>query len=112
VLRRVGDVLLGLGLVVGIGAIIGYQFDIIPTLPPEVLKLVLYKLMFIGGLGLLVVGAFVRRVASQDKHRSEPLVSSIEPRDESWTALPPSRGELERDMLKREQPKVSSKNLE
>jgi uncharacterized membrane protein YedE/YeeE len=62
-MRRFGDLLLGLGLIVGIGAIVGYELDIIPTLPPAVLKLVLYKLIFVGGLGLLVAGALIRRLA-------------------------------------------------
>lgn len=64
-----------LGLVVGTGAIAGYQLDIIPTLPPAVLKLVLYKLIFVGGLGLLVAGAFIRRVADRDAHRDSYLGS-------------------------------------
>ncbi|MDP9203970.1 MAG: hypothetical protein M3P12_00745 [Gemmatimonadota bacterium] len=64
-MRRFGDLLLGLGVVVGIGAIVGYELDIIPTLPPAVLKLVLYKLIFVGGLGLLVAGAFIRRLATR-----------------------------------------------
>jgi hypothetical protein len=66
-MRRLGDILLGLGLVVGVGAVVGYELDIIPTLPPAVLKLVIYKLTFIGGLGLLVAGALVRRLASYRK---------------------------------------------
>jgi uncharacterized membrane protein YedE/YeeE len=68
-MRRIGDFLLGLGLVVGIGAIVGYELDIIPALPPAVFKLVLYKLIFVGGVGLLVAGAFIRRLAS----RIEPI---------------------------------------
>ena len=64
-MRRFGDLLLGLGLIVGIGAIVGYQLDIIPSLPPAVLKLVLYKLIFVGGVGLLVAGALIRRLASR-----------------------------------------------
>ncbi len=60
--RRVGDTLLALGAVVGIGAIVGYELDFIPSLPPAVLKLVIYKLVFVGGIGLLVAGAFVRRL--------------------------------------------------
>lgn len=64
-MRRFGDLLLALGLVVGIGAIVGYELDIIPPLPPAVLKLVLYKLIFVGGVGLLVAGALIRRLASK-----------------------------------------------
>jgi uncharacterized membrane protein YedE/YeeE len=64
-MRRIGDFLLGLGLIVGIGAIVGYELDIIPALQPAVLKLVLYKLIFVGGVGLLVAGAFIRRLAGR-----------------------------------------------
>jgi uncharacterized membrane protein YedE/YeeE len=64
-MRRFGDLLLGIGLVVGIGAIVGYELDIIPPLPPAVFKLVLYKLIFAGGVGLLVAGAFIRRLANR-----------------------------------------------
>lgn len=64
-LRRFGDIVIALGAAVGIGAIVGYELDIIPALPPVVLKLLLYKLLFIGGIGMLVVGAFARRVASR-----------------------------------------------
>ena len=63
VFRRVGGILIALGAVVGIGSIIGYELDFIPTLPPAVLKIVIYKLIFVGGLGLLVAGAFIRRLA-------------------------------------------------
>lgn len=113
-LRRIGDALLVLGLVVGVGAIIGYQFDIIPTLPPAVLKLVLYKLIFVGGLGLLVAGAFVRRVASRDAGRSEPVVSSIGSTEESLAALPPPLpdSDFERDVLKRKRQKMPPVNIE
>lgn len=64
-MRRFGDLLLGLGLIVGIGAIVGYELDIIPPLPPAVLKLVLYKLIFVGGVGLLIAGALIRRLATR-----------------------------------------------
>ncbi len=63
VFRRVGDAFLALGAVVGIGSIVGYELDFIPALPPAVLKLVIYKLIFAGGIGLLVAGAFIRRLA-------------------------------------------------
>ena len=90
-MRRFGDILLGLGLVVGIGAIVGYQLDIIPTLPPAVLKLVLYKLIFVGGVGLLIAGAFVRRLATRIESTDVPGTSSgmSEHEDDVRSALPP-----------------------
>ena len=87
-LRKIGDALLVLGLLVGVGSIVGYQLDIIPTLPPAVLKLVLYKLIFVGGLGLLVAGAFIRRVADRDAHRD----SYLKPGDAMDSLHPPRPG--------------------
>jgi hypothetical protein len=66
--RRLGDALIALGAVIGIGAIVGYELDLIPTLPPVVLKLVIYKLIFAGGVGLLVGGAFIRRLALRNPY--------------------------------------------
>ncbi|HJU65447.1 MAG TPA: hypothetical protein VJ596_07205 [Gemmatimonadaceae bacterium] len=71
-LRKLGDVFLTGGVIVGALAAVGYAADIVPDLPPAVLKLVIYKLTFIGGLGLVVFGAFLRRVALRD---SKPGVS-------------------------------------
>lgn len=90
-MRRFGDLLLGLGLVVGIGAIVGYELDIIPSLPPAVLKLVLYKLIFAGGVGLLVAGAFIRRLASRIEASDVESTSrgAIDYRDGVIDALPP-----------------------
>ena len=65
-LRKLGDGFLIGGVLVGALAAVGYVADIVPDLPPAVLKLVIYKLTFIGGLGLVVFGAFLRRLASRD----------------------------------------------
>jgi hypothetical protein len=65
-LRKLGDGFLIGGVLVGALAAVGYVADIVPDLPPAVLKLVIYKLTFIGGLGLVVFGAFLRRIASRD----------------------------------------------
>jgi len=80
-LGRIGDALLVLGLVVGAGAVVGYQLDIIPNLPPAILKLVLYKLTFVGGLGLLVAGAFVRRAANRESERAGKSPDALPPPD-------------------------------
>lgn len=69
--RRLGDALLAFGAVIGIGAIVGYELDVIPTLPPIVLKLVIYKLILAGGIGLLVVGGFIRRLALRNPYVDE-----------------------------------------
>jgi hypothetical protein len=65
-LRKLGDGFLIGGVLVGALAAVGFVADIVPDLPPAVLKLVIYKLTFIGGLGLIVFGAFLRRIASGD----------------------------------------------
>jgi hypothetical protein len=90
-MRRFGDLLLVLGLVVGIGAIVGYEMDIIPSLPPAVFKLVLYKLIFAGGVGLLVAGAFIRRLANRIEASDANSASNrtIDSRASMRDALPP-----------------------
>ena len=110
-MRRFGDLLLGLGLVVGIGAIVGYELDIIPTLPPAVLKLVLYKLIFVGGVGLLVAGAFIRRLASRLEASGVDSTSrrTIDHADGVRDALPPPPASelLGRDARIRDKPPSS-----
>jgi len=107
-MRRFGDVLLALGLVVGIGSVVGYELDIIPTLPPEVLKLVIYKLAFIGGLGLLAAGALVRRLAShraENAQRAPDLNPTNEARLLSETAnLPLNTPSSDRDLERLREP--------
>ena len=107
-MRRFGDLLLGLGVLVGIGAVVGYELDIIPTLPPELLKLVIYKLAFIGGLGLLVTGAVIRRLAGRGSESShgKPVGGTTS----GPQALPEARqdieaspaGDLDVELLRRE----------
>lgn len=96
-MRRFGDLLLGLGLVVGIGAIVGYELDIVPTLPPAVLKLVLYKLIFVGGVGLLVAGGIIRHLANRIEaaDADAPFGRTSESPDGVVSALPqPPAGEV------------------
>jgi uncharacterized membrane protein YedE/YeeE len=107
-MRRFGDILLGLGLVFGIGAIVGYELDIIPTLPPAVLKLVLYKLIFVGGLGLLVAGAFIRRLANRveaaEMDASSRRTSEYQGQIQSALPPPPASDVLGRKAGIREKP--------
>jgi hypothetical protein len=70
-LRRVGDTLLAIGALVGVAAIVGYELDFIPSLPPAMLKLVIYKLVFVAGIGFLVAGAVVRRLGLRYPERSD-----------------------------------------
>lgn len=107
-MRRIGDFLLGLGLVVGIGAIVGYELDVIPSLPPAVLKLVLYKLIFVGGVGLLVAGAFIRRLAGriQSVDVARPSRPILNDRDDLRQALPspPATEVINREPAVRDKP--------
>ena len=67
-LRKLSTLFTITGVIVGSVAAIGYGFDLVPSLPPAVLKLVIYKLTFIGALGLVVFGAVLGRVArTQEK---------------------------------------------
>lgn len=108
-MRRIGDLLLGLGLVVGIGAIVGYELDIIPSLPPAVFKLILYKLIFVGGVGLLVAGAFIRRLAgrTQSADAAGPSRPTLDDRDDSRQALPtpPATEVINREPAVRDKPR-------
>jgi uncharacterized membrane protein YedE/YeeE len=110
-MRRFGDLLLGLGLIVGIGAIVGYELDIIPPLPPAALKLVLYKLIFVGGLGLLVAGALIRRLASRieasDMDAASRRTSSIPGGVPDALPPPPASEVLPRGTASREKPPVN-----
>jgi uncharacterized membrane protein YedE/YeeE len=112
-MRRFGDLLLGLGLIVGIGAIVGYELDIIPPLPPAALKLVLYKLIFIGGLGLLVAGALIRRLASRNEASAmdamSPQTSSLPGGVPDALPPPPASGSLRRETAGRDKPPVNLK---
>jgi hypothetical protein len=62
-LRRLSNFFTVTGVVVGSIAVIGYAFDLVPELPESVLKLVIYKLTFIGALGLVIFGAIIGRLA-------------------------------------------------
>lgn len=110
-MQRFGDLLLGLGLVVGIGAIVGYELDIIPPLPPAVLKLVLYKLIFVGGVGLLVAGALIRRLASRieasDAHSAARRTSDSSAAVPPALPRPPATEVLGRKAATRDKPPVN-----
>ena len=59
---RLGNVLLGGGLLVGAAATVGYLLGFDPTrLPPALVRLAVYKITFVAALGLIAAGAVVRR---------------------------------------------------
>jgi hypothetical protein len=67
-LRRLSSVFTTGGVILGSLAVLGFALDLIPSLPAPVLKLVIYKLTFIGALGLVFFGAIMGRLArNQEK---------------------------------------------
>ena len=60
---RLDSVLMAAGVALGLVAAVLFAFGVQPQLPPWVLRLVVYKLAFIGALGLLGAGAALRRRA-------------------------------------------------
>ena len=59
---RLGTILLGGGLVVGVAAVVGYLVGFDPTrLPPALVRIAVYKLTFVAALALIAAGAVVRR---------------------------------------------------
>ena len=86
-LRRLSNFFTVTGVVVGSIAIIGYAFDLVPELPESVLKLVIYKLTFIGALGLVIFGAIIGRLAGKPggpsgktaDQAANPLLSEASP---------------------------------
>lgn len=61
---RLGSVLLALGLLVGLVGSVGLLLGFEPArLPPALLNIAAYKLVFLTAIGLLAVGAIVRRAA-------------------------------------------------
>ncbi len=77
-LRRLSNFFTITGVVVGSIALIGYSFDLVPQLPESVLKLVIYKLTFIGALGLVIFGAIIGRLASKPGVPSGQTVTGSE----------------------------------
>ncbi len=89
-LRRLSNFFTVTGVVVGSIAVIGYAFDLVPELPESVLKLVIYKLTFIGAIGLVIFGAIIGRLARKpggllgktaDEANVSPLLSEPLPGD-------------------------------
>ena len=70
-LARIGRILLGLGVLVGVAASAGLLLGFEPArLPPAVLNLAAYKLTFAAALGLLAMGALFLRHARRERDRS------------------------------------------
>jgi hypothetical protein len=89
VLRRVANGMMWGGLALGGLAVAGYTLGVIPDLPPAILKLVLYKLVAIGALGLIGFGAMLGRLDRRLEKKSEDTGESSVPH--TTAALPPER---------------------
>lgn len=75
-LRRLSSLFTTGGVILGSVAILGFALDLMPSLSAPVLKLVIYKLTFIGALGLVFFGAIMGRLA-----RSQEMPPRIAPDD-------------------------------
>ena len=65
------------GLVVGAGAAVALAADVVPRLSPFMMKVVIYKLTFIGAGTLLAAGAVLRRWARRDERADRDGRASI-----------------------------------
>ena len=89
---RLGDVLLGAGLVVGVVAVVGIVVGFEPSqLPPALLNIAAYKLTIGAAVGLLAAGAAVRRYSKRADDAGIPAVPAVEPN----AALPPPPAHVE-----------------
>lgn len=89
---RLGDMLLGAGVVVGVVAVVGMVVGFEPSqLPPALLNIAAYKLTIAAAVGLLASGAAVRRYAKRAAEADAPAV----PMAERNAALPPPPAHVE-----------------
>ncbi len=63
---QVANAFLAGGVVVGVVSALALSFDVVPQLSPFMMKVVIYKLAFIGAGSLLAAGAVLRRWARRD----------------------------------------------
>ena len=68
-MRRVslGSALMVAGLALGLAAAILFALGVEPRIPPALLRLAVYKLAFLGAVGLLGAGAVLRRRARRTR---------------------------------------------
>lgn len=70
---RIGEVLLAVGAMAGVAAVVGLIVGFEPSkLPPALLNIAVYKLIFVAAGGLLTAGAVVQRYTARrdDRERS------------------------------------------
>ena len=63
---QVANLFLAAGVAVGVVSAVALALDIVPRLSPFMMKVVVYKLAFIGAGSLLAAGAVLRRWARRD----------------------------------------------
>jgi hypothetical protein len=76
VTRRIGTVLTAVGGVVGAAGVIGLATGVQITIPPDIVTLIFYKLLFGAAAGLMVAGAVIGRTALIRKHREAAVETS------------------------------------
>ena len=93
---RFGSVLLGIGVAVGVAAVIGVVTGFEPSrLPPALLDIAVYKLTFTAAAGLLAAGAIVRRYARRDAAADDSALAAERASNNAERALPPPRADAE-----------------
>ena len=76
---HVANAFLYAGLVVGLVTALAFALDVVPRLSPFMMKVVIFKLAFIGAAVLLAAGAILRRWAGREE------------REEAGVGTPPRR---------------------
>ncbi len=77
---RIGEVLLAVGAVVGVAAVVGLVVGFEPSkLPPALLDIAVYKLIFVAAGGLLTAGAVVQRYTARRDNRERSRDSAESP---------------------------------
>ena len=62
---------MGAGFALGMAAAVLFALGVEPHLPPAMLRLIVYKLAFLGALGLFAAGAVIRRRQRREERREE-----------------------------------------
>ena len=74
--RRIGTILTAAGGAVGAAGVVGLASGLQLTLPPDVVTLMFYKVLFGAAAGLMIAGAVIGRTAWIRKQRENPIERS------------------------------------
>ena len=76
---RLGSVFIGAGAALATAGAAGLMAGVRVELPPELVALMFYKLVFLGAGGLMVVGALVRRYTLERRGASAAPAEAVPP---------------------------------